>query len=231
MDTLSTGVKGLDEMFFGGIPKGSIVCVLGSCGTGKSTLCLQFIHAGLERKEKGILISFENGKNAVIETAKGYGWDFRRHIEDEMLKIVKLDASDIKASVERIESELPSLIESFGAKRLVMDSITLFEILFDDDSERRRGLFKFCELIKGIGVTTILTSEADKSNPTSSRYGLIEYVVDGFILLRHVRSEDLRRTDLSIEIIKMRNMKHSREIKPYDITSKGIEIYTGAEVF
>jgi len=230
MQRLSTGIEGLDEMLGGGIPKRHIVCVLGAYGTGKTTFALQFTHAGLVNNEKCIFISFESGERELVLSGKNYGLDLEKYLRESFM-VVKLSPTSFKASIERIESELPALITAFGAQRLVVDSITLFEMLFDDDAARRSALFRFCATLKELGVTAVLTAEADKDNPMVSKYGLVEYAVDGVILLRYIRSDAMTPTTLAIEIVKMRNTWHSREIKPYDITSEGIKVHTGTEVF
>lgn len=230
MRRLSTGIEGLDEMLGGGIPEGHIVCVLGTYGTGKTTLALQFTYAGLVNDEKCIFISFESDERELVLSGKNYGMDLERYLKKSLM-VVKLSPTSFKASIERIESELPALIRAFGAQRIVIDSITLFEMLFEDDAARRSALFKFCATLKELGVTAVLTAEADKDNPSVSRYGLVEYAADGVILLRYIRSNAMTPTTLAIEVVKMRNTWHSREVKPYDITSEGIKVHTGTEVF
>ncbi len=126
----------------------------------------------------------------------------------------------------RIKNEMPGLIKKFGATRLVMDSVTLFEMMFTDEAERRLNLFEIFSLLKDTGVTAMITSEADKESLYASRYGLVEYVSDGVIILRYVRPDELRDVKLAVEVVKMRRHKHSRSIKPYDITNDGLVVHS-----
>jgi KaiC/GvpD/RAD55 family RecA-like ATPase len=126
---------------------------------------------------------------------------------------------------------MPGLIKQFGATRLVVDSITLFEMMFTDESERRLNLFEIFALLKDTGVTALITSEAARDEVYSSRYGLVEYVADGVIILRYVRPDELRDVKLAVEVVKMRRHKHSRSIKPYDITDDGVVVHSESEVF
>ena len=226
---VKTGVSGLDEMIGGGFPEGSIVVVIGSCGAGKSTVALQYIYNGLVNGEPCIYISLEEGKDKTLlmEKVVVLSWI------DLLEKIFLLDisASDIKISINRIKSELPELIKSFKAKRIVIDSITLLESLFEVESERRTHLFALCKQIIENGATALFTSESDKQNALISRFGLIEYVADGVISLRYVRSVDTKKVRLVLEVVKMRGTKHSRDVKPYSITDEGIVVYSESEVF
>ena len=228
---VSTGVDGLDAMFGGGIPEGNVIAILGGFGSGKTMLGMQYIHAGLEIGEKGIFISFEEDEEKLATIASNAGWDFESAIRKKMLVRVRLDAADIGRSLSRAQSELPTLIRSFEAKRVVVDPITLFEMHFKDEEGRRREISKLCTMIREAGATILLTSEISSDNPFASKYGEIEYIADGVIILQHIRPAPLKRSILAVEIAKMRGVKHSRDIKPYEITGSGITVDFDADLF
>lgn len=217
-------------MLHGGFPDRSIIVVIGSCGAGKSTMALQYIYTGLQNGESGIYISLEEGEDKTLTTARSSGFELDKYT-DEKLILLDISASDIKVSINRIKGELPELMRTFKAKRIVIDSITLLESLFDVQSERRTQLFSICKWISENDTTALFTSESDKTNPLLSRYGLVEYVADGVISLRYIRPEDTKKVRLVIEVVKMRGTKHSRDVKPYSITDKGIEVYSDSELF
>ncbi|MDY6964807.1 MAG: KaiC domain-containing protein [Halobacteriota archaeon] len=227
---VKTGISGLDEMLNGGFPECSIIVVIGSCGTGKSTMALQYIHNGLLNGESGVYISLEEGEDKTLSMARQNGFELDKYVGENLI-LLDISASDIKVSIDRVKSELPELIRSFKAKRFVIDPITLLEALFESESERRGQLFSLCKLIEGSGATALFTSESDKQSPIISKFGLIEYVADGVISLRYVRPEDTQKVKLVLEVVKMRGTKHSRDIKPYSITEDGIEVYSESEVF
>ncbi len=230
-EKISTGVAGLDEMLGGGIPQGQIVALMGSCGTGKSTMSLQYIWNGLQKGDKCIFISLEEDEDAITKSALAYGWNIQPHLENQNLTLVKLEPSDAKSTINRINSELPSYIKNNGVKRVVFDSVSLLSMLFDNDSDRRAGLFDLCKHIKDSDATALFTAEVSSDNPNISRDGLVEYVADGVILLRYNETSDGSDIQLSVRIVKMRRADHSRRIKPYNITNNGIEVHSKAEVF
>jgi len=226
MERIKTGIKGLDEKMQGGIPKNSTIVAIGTFGTGKSTLGMQFLHEGLKNGENSIFISLDDDEENLIATANEFGWDFKKYVDDEKLLLMKLNAIDIKTSLLRIRSELPRLFTSFGTKRCVFDSITLFEMLFKDENERRLIVYDLTQIIKASGATSIITSETDKSNQHASRFGMIEYVTDGVLFMNYQRRAKEKTVKLSIEITKMRRTKHSRDIMAYEISEHGLEVIT-----
>ena len=225
-----TGIDGLDEMLGGGVPRGHIITVMGSFGTGKTTYGMQFLMQGLINGEKGIFISLEEDPDSITANAAAFGWDLRPYLKDKRLAIVRLEPADAKATVSRIKSELPEFIRKFNATRVVIDSVSLLNMMFADDSERRARLFGLCQQLKTTEATCVFTAEVKDDNPRSSRDGLVEYVSDGVIGLRFTEREN-GDVQLVIQIIKMRRLPHPRSIKPYSITDGGIEVHGDMEVF
>ncbi|QLH74345.1 MAG: KaiC domain-containing protein [Methanomassiliicoccales archaeon] len=230
MERVRTGVEGLDSMLEGGVPKGETFVVMGSFGTGKTTFGLQFLNQGLSQGEKGIYISLEEDQESILSDAASHGWDLRPYIDSQKLYIVKLEPNDAKSTISRIKSELPDFIRSFGASRIVVDSISLLNMLFDTEHERRANMFNLSQMIKKAGATCLMTAEVKDDNPLASRDGLVEYVSDGVISLRYEERHDKNELQLSLRIIKMRRTKHSRRITPYQITNGGIVVHEGAEM-
>ncbi|HEC57584.1 MAG TPA: KaiC domain-containing protein [Candidatus Syntrophoarchaeum butanivorans] len=231
MERLSAGVTGIDRMLNGGFPRGYLILLIGEYGTGKTIFSLQYLWKGLELGEPGVYITLDQDEEEIIATAGDFGWELEPYINEEMLAVIRLNPADIKVSIERVESELPDLIRRFKTKRLVFDSITLFETLFSDEAERRERIYTLAGLFKGSGLTTVMTSEGLGGMSLQSRYGFAEYLADGVISLRYIRQCEMREVSLALEIVKMRRTAHSRKIMPYSITDKGIVVHTGAELF
>ena len=227
---IELGVTGLDQMIQGGVPERSLMVVMGSAGTGKTTFGLQFLHRGLDAGEKAVYITLEESAEAVERAAREKGWPFDEYLEDERLAIVDLDPIEMANSLTSIRGDLSRLVSAFGADRLVLDSVSLLEMMYDDQAKRRTEVFDFTKSLKRAGVTTMLTSEASETDPYTSKHGIIEYLTDAVFILQYVRSE-FGETRLAVEIQKIRNANHSRETKPYEITGEGISVYRQADIF
>jgi len=226
---ISSGINGLDNMIGGGFPEGHIVVVIGDSGVGKTTFAMQFIMDGLVKKEPAIYISIEEEKESLIASAMVYGWDMEKYIKENKLAILNLDLSDIKTTARKIKTELPEFIESFGAKRMVIDSITLFSMMFDDVIERRIRLAGLIKAIRKVGITSLFTAELNTDSTRHSKDGIVEYTSDGVLIFAHNEVE--KNIKLMMRVVKMRRVQHDRSYRPYEITNKGIVVYPNEMVF
>jgi len=227
---IDVGIEGLDDMIQGGVPERHLVVVIGSAGTGKTTFGLQFLQHGLAKGENAVFITLEQSHESIVATAEEMGWGFEEYEAEGSLAVIDLDPVEMANSLANIQAELPGLVTDFGADRLVLDSVSLLEMMYDDQAKRRTEVFDFSRSLKQAGVTTFLTSEASESNPYASRHGIIEYLTDAVFVLQYIRGET-QETRLAVEIQKIRNANHSREMKPYDITDSGISVYQQANIF
>ncbi|MFP9059564.1 KaiC domain-containing protein [Natrialbaceae archaeon A-chndr2] len=228
---IDLGIDGLDRMIHGGVPERSLIVAMGSAGTGKTTFGLQFLNHGLAQGERAVYFTLEESRNRVINSATEKGFPFDEYIEEERLAVVDIDPIEMANSLTSIRNELPRLIEEFGASRLVLDSVSLLEMMYDDRAKRRNEIYDFTRSLKKAGVTSLLTSEASESSPYASRYGIVEYLTDAVFVLQYVRPDDFRETRMAVEIQKIRDANHSRDKKPYEITEDGISVYQQANLF
>jgi KaiC domain protein len=231
LDRLDIGIEGLDDMILGGVPTRSLIATIGSAGTGKTTVGMQFLHTGLQQGDRGVYITLEESRSRVLSTAAEKGWDFRGYEADGSLAVVDLDPVEMANSLASIRNDLTRLIEEFDAERLVLDSVSLLEMMYDHPARRRSEVFQFTRALKQAGVTTLVTSEASDADPFASRHGIIEYLADAVFILQYVRSDSFQETRLAIEIQKIRDANHSRQPKPYEITNDGISVHQQANLF
>ncbi|GAB6863319.1 KaiC domain-containing protein [Haloplanus litoreus] len=231
IERIDLGIEGLDNMILGGVPRRSLISVIGSAGTGKTTFGLQFLNRALVDGKRGVYVTLEESTDRIFDTAEEKGWSFAQYADEGRLAVIHLDPVEMANSLASIRSDLPDLVKDFGADRLVLDSVSLLEMMYDHPSDRRSEVFQFTRSLKEAGVTTLVTSEASGENPYSSRYGIIEYLADAVFVLQYVRPSNFQETRLAVEIQKIRDANHSRETKPYEITNEGLSVYRQANIF
>ena len=218
---LSMGSPELDQMMGGGIPEGDSLLIAGSSGTGKSLLATQFIAAGLREGQPGIVAVFEERPEQYAARAESFGLDLNTPIEEGILKVIYLRPLDL--SVDETMQEILDAIKETGAKRLVIDSLAGFEMALAPGfrTDFRESLYRMIYSLTGIGVTILSTVEMEESftELLFSTYS-ISFLTDDIIRLRYVEIEGQLRKVLMV--IKMRRGDHSRDIREYEITSKGV---------
>jgi circadian clock protein KaiC len=219
-----TGVAGLDDMLGGGFPSGHVVLVSGLPGTGKTCLGLQFLLAGVAQGEKGVFLSLEEDVPQLLETARQFRWPVDAAVKAGTLKVIRLDPKETRQSLHRIQGELGKELAAMGASRIVVDSVSLLNMLSDDEQGRRATLFALAAACRDSGATSLLTAEADPQHPEVTRDGLSEYVSDGVVLLGYRTGSDGHRVGLSLRVLKMRRTAHVRTVQPYAITPNGLVV-------
>ena len=219
-----TGIAGLDEMIGGGFPSGHVVLVTGLPGTGKTCFGLQFLLASAAAGEKGVFLSLEEDVAPLLESARQFQWPVDSVVRSGLLKVLRIDPKETRQSLHRIQGELGKELLGLAARRIVVDSVSLLNMLSDDESGRRATLFALAAACRESGATTVLTAEADPLHPEVSRDGLSEYVADGVLLLGYRTGADGHRVGLSLRVLKMRRTAHVRSVQPYAIGPNGITV-------
>ena len=220
---LSIGIPELDKMMGGGILEGDSLLVAGPSGTGKSALATQFIAAGLQNGEPGIITIFEERPKGYVDRADSFGLDLKAPLEAGKLEIIYLRPLDL--SVDETMQEILDAVERVGAKRLVIDSLVSLEMAlapgFREDF--RESLYRMIVALTGAGVTILSTVEVeDTFTGFSFSHYTISFLTDDIIRLRYVEIDgQLRKV---MVVIKMRGGNHSKDIREYVITSKGIVV-------
>jgi circadian clock protein KaiC len=220
---LSIGIPELDKMLGGGIFEGDSVIVAGPSGTGKSALATQFIAEGLRRGESGIMAIFEERPQGYANRADNFGLDLKTPQEMGKLEILYLRPLDL--SVDETMQELLDAVERVGAKRLVIDSLVGFEMAlapgFREDF--RESLYRMIGALTGAGITILSTVEVeDTFTAFSFSNYTISFLTDDIIRLRYVEIDgQLRKV---MVVIKMRSGNHSKDIREYIITDRGVVV-------
>ena len=218
------GIKALDKMISGGLLRGSANLLEGAPGTGKTTLAMQYIYNGITQfKEPGLIITFEEFPQQYYHDAMQFGWDFKKLEEQKQLKLVFSDPQTTLAEFDKMDGEFVSLVEEMGIKRVVIDSMTHFESIVEDQYDLREIETRLINSLKREGVTSILLRENDNLlGQVSHVSSKIPFIVDSYTLLRYVEIDSA--IEKALCILKMRGSDHHKDIRCFRITAKGIEV-------
>jgi len=223
-----TGIKGLDEITFGGLPRGRSTLVCGGPGCGKTLLAMEFIVKGArEYQEPGVFIAFEETAEELTQNVASLGYDLDKLSRQEKIIVdhIRIDPQEIQETgeydLEGLFIRLGDAIDSIGARRIALDTLEVLFGGFKNTAILRMELARLFRWLKERGLTVVVTGEKGDSN-SLTRYGIEEYVSDCVIVLDN-RVKDqvcIRR----LRILKYRGSIHGTNEYPYLIDEQGISL-------
>ena len=216
------GIHKFDSMISGGFQKHSANLVVGSSGSGKTIFSVSFLMAGLEKGERVMYITFEEKKKEFFELMKDFGWDLEDYEKKGLFFFLEYSPEKVQTMLEEGGGAIESIVLKYNITRIVIDSITSFALLFDEELKRREAALNLFSIIRNWQCTSLLTLEEENPGKEDTVSSSIEFEADSIIVLYFVRRKTKR--ERFIEVLKMRGTKHSDEIFGFEISHKGIEI-------
>ena len=224
-----TGIRGLDEITAGGLPRGRSTLVTGGTGSGKTLLGLQFLVAGArEYGEPGVLVTFEESAGKVSANVASLGFDLDGLQRDGLLVVhaFQVDPMEIveagEFDFEPLFALLDDSIERIGAKRVMLDTIELLFGAFPNQAIVRAELGRLFRRLEDRAVTAIVTGEQGDNAHAFTRHGIEEYVSDCVIVLSHRMHEEISTRRL--RVVKYRGSAHGTNEYPFLISALGFVV-------
>jgi circadian clock protein KaiC len=237
LEKVATGVPGLDDLLDHGLVRGMSTLLVGSAGTGKTTLGLQFLNEGAEVGERGLLINLEECCHKLRLLAEAYNFDVAAKIDAGLITL--LCVSPVALCVEELFARIHRTLQETAAQRIVVDGLSSLTGRIDDPVYRSDYVYSLVQMFARFGATSILTVEMDHvgAAPTCRPFGQAEFdnigngrcavpslaaAVDNIILLHHVESGGQIRHGLSV--LKARASAHAWDVREYILTGRGVEV-------
>jgi circadian clock protein KaiC len=215
----STGIGGLDNILFGGVPQRSTVLLEGAPGTGKTTVGLQYLFQGIvENDESGIYITFEELPEQIYEDALQFGWDLRALEQKNKLRILCMSPDVLIEQMLHPDGLFEKIVSEIQCKRVVIDSVTVLRNDAKMDMDRNQ-FYRLRNILRKFKLTSFLIEEQQDAHNISLSYQ--HYIVDGVIRLslQEWRSNYKQRM---LEVTKMRGTRIFEGEHVYRITKEGI---------
>jgi circadian clock protein KaiC len=186
-------------------------------------LATQFIAEGIRRGEPGIMAVFEERPDGYKQRAGTFGLHLKAAEEKGTLETLYLRPLDL--SVDETMQEILDAIKRVGAKRLVIDSLVGFEMALAPGfrADFRESLYRMIGALTGAGITILSTVEVEDTftGLPFSHYA-ISFLTDDIIRFRYVEIDGQLRKIMVV--VKMRGGNHSKDIREYVITNKGVVV-------
>ncbi len=224
LESIPSGISGLDKVLGGGVPKGSNILVIGTLGTGKSAFGRMFIASGIKRSERLMFVTLDDDpilvrkelsallpgptsnyeKLGMIRIVDGYSWSTGQARAEEKYSISgTLDLTQLASVISDAGAELGQTVQAKAGGRRAIDSISSLLVNFElPHVQRFLSQIARTSLAFG-GVTTLYLME--EGSVTEQVLSNIKYIMDGVIELADVKGKR------SLRVSHMKWIKYSKD--------------------
>ncbi|MFB6144151.1 MAG: RAD55 family ATPase [Candidatus Nanohaloarchaea archaeon] len=211
MERIKTGVKNLDRLLGGGIPRTETILIKGEPGAGKSNLGLEYLYRGAKKGENGLYVSFQETEDRILRS-NTFDWEFDRYVEEGKINITKFDPY----RYEQISDMLRGVVKDNNAKRIVLDPITDLDLYIDSRKDIRKNLLTIKNSMADLGATTLLLAENEEATEVE------EEIADGIVNMEVKRKKG--KVVREIYVKKLRGSDYNHGVHNYIFQNDGLKI-------
>jgi len=236
-EPVSSGIKELDDLFGGGLDRGTTTLILGTAGTGKSTLALQYARQMASKGDRAILFAFDETRSIMLARARALGLDLEKYVKNGAITAQQVDPAEISPGefAARIKEQVNG-----GCRLVVIDTLNGYLNSMPGEKYLTNQLHELVTYLNYQGVLTILIlAQHGLASGAVSPVDL-SYLSDTVLNLRYFEAAGEVRQ--SIAVIKKRSGHHEKTIREFKLESgKGIRVgqplkdfhgvLTGAPIF
>ena len=220
---LGFGVADLDNMLRGGLSPGSITMLLGSSGSGKTVLGMQFLSEGVKRNERVVYFGFYERPESILAKCQRVGiGGLKEGVERGLAQIIW--HRPVEGVIDELGESLLETVRKIRAQRLFLDGMEGFERAADFPERLSHVYSAIAQELERLGVTTIYTTETRELFARNIEVPIngLSAATQNIILLRHIehRASMLR----VLAILKVRDDDYDARMREFRITDDGIRL-------
>ena len=226
-ERVSTGVSGLDTILGGGFAGGSLYVVEGTPGTGKTTLALQFLRAGVARGESALYITLSETAAELRTVVASHGWTLEGVEVYELINEMALEPQDRQSVLMPSEIELGetiqrvvAVVEAMNPSRVVFDSLSEMRLLADEPLRFRRQILALKHFVAGRHCTVLLLDDKTTAEGDAQLHSIAHGVVS---LSQNAQDFGVERR--SARVVKMRGMKFQGGSHDLSLQTGGMKVF------
>lgn len=219
-EPVSSGVPELDALLGGGLDRGTTSLILGTAGTGKSTLALQYATEMAKQGEPGIIFAFDETREIMLTRAEGLGLDLERYVQSGRITVQQVDPAELSPGefAARIRDHVDK-----GCRLVVIDSINGYLNAMPGEHYLNNQLHELTSYLNQKGALTILILAQHGVVSVAESPADLSYLADSVIYLRYF--EAAGEVKQSVAVIKKRTGRHEKTIREFRLESgRGIRV-------
>ena len=220
-EILPSGVTELDDLFNGGVQRGTSTLIVGPTGCGKSTLCTQFALEGAKRNEKGAIFTFDETRQSFRVRSRGLGMNLDECLDNGLIHLEQIDPAELSPGefIHRIRRG----VDEKQWRIVAIDSLNGLLNSMSEEQSLTVQLHELLSYLNQVGVASFLVLAqygllgTDMSSPTD-----VSYLTDNVLLLRYFETSGEVRQ--AISVVKRRSGPHERSIRELRMTKGKVSI-------
>jgi circadian clock protein KaiC len=219
-EPVSSGIKELDDLFGGGLDRGTTTLILGAAGTGKSTLALQYARQMASKGDRVILFAFDEMRSIMLARAKALGIDLGKHVKSGAITVQQVDPAEISPGefAARVKEQVNG-----GCKLVVIDTLNGYLNAMPGEKYLANQLHELVTYLNYQGVLTILILAQHGLVSAAESPVDLSYLSDTVLSLRYFEAAGEVRQ--SIAVIKKRSGRHEKTIREFKLEpGQGIRV-------
>ena len=217
----ASGSPQMDALMGGGLDRGASTLLIGPAGSGKTTLCSQYLLSALERGEQAACYQFEESRQTFLHRSSGFGMDFEPYIAAGKFDLIQIDIAEL--SPGEFSSRVRRAVEERKASFIVIDSLNGY---LNGMPSEEFLLIHIRELLKYLGqngVVTLMTLAQHGTMGSAMQSPVdVSFLADTVILLRFFEAAGQVRQ--AISVVKKRRGAHERTLREMKIGATGVQI-------
>jgi circadian clock protein KaiC len=213
----SSGVPGLDPMLQGGFWTGSSTLLAGPTGSGKTTMGIQFLLAGLRRGERCLLVNFQENPTQLAHQLEQVGGKLDKETRS---RLELMYYSAVELSIDKIVVNIFQSLRRNPIRRVVIDALGDLAIAAGDPTRMHGYVYALVQHFAVMGVTSMLTLETDPPIMASDEtHGRLSHMTDNILFLEVRTQEEVVKR--SLRIAKARGTAHDLQAREMRIDAGG----------
>ena len=216
------GIPAFDRMTLGGVPEGSVTALVGPSGSGKTLMGWHFLHAGVERSERGAYFGFFERPAAILEKSKRLGLPLSASREGGLVEVHW--SRPVEGVIDELASRLLRVAKRQQLKRLFIDGLQGFQAAAETPDRLREVMSCLVDELENLGVTSVYSSETPDLFGEDLQLSMMgmSALTHNIVLLNHV--ERTLRTRRTVTVLKLRDSGHDLSVREFAITPEGMVV-------